>query len=105
MDYVGYCRKHLNKIIKKEGFEMEFNWMGELTKQKVIALLRKRGCDIKAVNALNMIMEEMGLIIRLEGQCSTTEEGIKYTSCNSQVVDAAVWRPSGVDAIYKFLKE
>ena len=83
---------------------MEFNWMGELTKQEVIELLRKRGCDIKDVNALNMIMEEMGLLICLEGQWSTTEEGIKYTSCNSQVVDVAVWSPSVVDAIYKFLK-
>ena len=84
---------------------MEFNWMGELTKLEVVALLRKRGCNIKDVNELNVIMKEMGLLIHSEGQWSTTEEGVKYISCNSQGFDVDVWSPSVVDAIYKFSKE
>lgn len=81
---------------------MEFNWMGPLTKQEVAALLRNRGCDIKGVNELNLIMEEMGLLTHSEGQWSITEEAVKYTSSNSQVCDADVWHPLVVDAIYKF---
>lgn len=79
--------------------------MGDLTIKEVVALLRNRGCNIKDVNELNMIMEEMGLLICSDWKWSITKETEKYTSSNSQVVEETVWRPSVVDAIYKFLEE
>lgn len=84
---------------------MEFKWMGALTKREVTALLRKRGCNIKDENELNLIMKEMGLFNCFEGQWSTTEDAVKYIDSNSQIVDEDIWRPSVVDAIYKFLGE
>ena len=84
---------------------MEFSWMGALTKQEVIALLGNRGCVIKDVMELNLIMEEMGLLICSDGKWTTTKEAEKYTRSNSQVIDETVWSPSVVDAIYKFTKE
>ena len=84
---------------------MEFNLMGTLTKREIIALLSNRGCNIKDVHELNLIMEEMGLLICSDGKWSTTKDAEKYTRSNTQVVDEAVWSPSVVDAIYKFTKE
>ena len=84
---------------------MDFNWMGALTKQEVIALLSNKGCNVKDVHELNLIMEEMGLLICSDGKWSTTKEAEKYTSSNSQIDDEVLWRPSVIDAIYKFTKE
>lgn len=83
---------------------MSSEWMGTLTKSEVVALVRKRGCDVKDVNELNMVMKEMGLLICSERQWLATEKAVKYTSSNSQV-DEAIWSISVVDAICDFLKE
>lgn len=84
---------------------MEINLMGALTKQEVIALLSNRGCNIKDVHELNLIMEEMGLLICSDGKWSITGDAVQYTNCNSQIVDAEdIWRLSVVDAIENFLK-
>ncbi len=83
---------------------MPFNYLGDLYKSEIVALLRKKNCDIKSVHELNLIMEKMGLLIHSGNHWLTTKEAVKYTVYNSQVVDAAAWHSSVVEVIYKFLK-
>lgn len=83
---------------------MPFNCLGDLYKLEIVEILRKKGCQIKNVHDLNLIMEKMGLLIRSGKHWLTSEEAVKFTIYNSQVFDAAAWHLSVVDAIYKFLK-
>lgn len=83
---------------------MPFNCMGDIYKSEIVALLRKKGCNIKDVHELNLILEKMGLLIHSGNHWLTAKEAVKYTIYNSQVLDADAWHPCVVDAIYKFLK-
>lgn len=74
-------------------------------KSEIVALLRKKGCEIKNVHELNVIMEKMGLLIHSGNHWLTAKDAIKYTIYNSQVFDADAWHPAVVDVIYKFLKK
>lgn len=83
---------------------MPFNCLGDLYKSEIVELLRKKGCDIKNVHQLNLIMEKMGLLIHSGKHWLTAKDAVKYTIYNCQVFDAAGWKPTVIDAIYKFLK-
>ena len=84
---------------------MPFNCLGDLYKSEIVALVQKKGCDIKNVHELNLILEKMGLLIRSGNHWLTTKDGVKYIIYNSQVFDADAWHPSVVDAICKFLNK
>jgi hypothetical protein len=84
---------------------MPFNCLGDLYKAEIVDLLRKKGCDIKNVHALNLILEKMGLLIHSGNHWLTAKDAVKYTIYSSQVFDADAWHPSIVDTIYKFLKK
>mgnify|MGYP000293125404 CR=1 FL=1 len=84
---------------------MPFNYLGDLYKSEIVALLRKKGCDIKNVHELNLIMEKMGLLIHSGKHWLTAKEAVKYTIYNNQVFDADAWHPSIVAVIYKFLNQ
>ena len=64
---VGICRmtiktaKHNRK--KKS---MPYNFMGDLYNREIVEKLQKMGYNVKSVNALNKIMEKMGLLVIME---------------------------------------
>lgn len=84
---------------------MPYNCLGDLTKSEIIEALRKKGCNIKNVHELNVIMEKMGLLIHYGNNWITAKDAVKYTIFNTQVYDAKAWKPVVVDLIYKFLKK
>ena len=84
---------------------MPFNCLGDLYKSEIVVLLREKGCNIKDVHELNLIMEKMGLLIHSGNHWLTAKEAVKYTIYNSQVFDVNAWHPSIVDVIYKFIKK
>lgn len=84
---------------------MPYNCLGDLYKSEIVSLLRKKGCAIKNVHELNLIMEKMGLLIHSGNHWLTAKEAVKYTIYSSQVFDAEAWHPSIVDVIYRFLKK
>lgn len=81
---------------------MPFNYLGDLYKSEVVAALQKRGYAVKSVHALNIILEEMGLVVRSGNIWITTEKGVPYTIYNSRC-DADAWHPSVIDAICDYL--
>ena len=84
---------------------MPYNCLGDLFKSEIVALLQKKGCDVKNIHELNLILEKMGFLIHSGNHWLTTKDAIKHTIYNSQVIDADAWHPSIVDIIYKFLKK
>lgn len=83
---------------------MPFNYLGDLYKFEVVDRLNKRGCNIKNVHALNLILEEMGLLRHSGNQWITTEEAVKYTIYTSQMANVNAWHPNIVDVVYDYLK-
>lgn len=83
---------------------MPFNFLGDLYKSEIVTILREKGCDIKNVHELNLIMEKMGLLIHSGNHWLTAKEAVKHTIYNSQVFDADAWHPEVVDEIVKYLK-
>lgn len=81
---------------------MAYNCFGDLYKSEVVAELQQRGFDVKNVHALNVILEEMGLVVHSGNLWMTTDEGVPYTiycvRCN-----ADAWHPSVIDAICNYL--
>lgn len=43
---------------------MPYNCKGDLFKREIVKMLQDREFDVKSVNALNKIMEKMGLLVR-----------------------------------------
>lgn len=84
---------------------MPINCFGDLYKSEIVALLREKGCDIKNVHELNLILEKMGILIHSGNDWLTAKEAVKYTIYNSQVFNANGWHPSIVNVIYEFLKK
>ena len=81
---------------------MPYNCYGDLYKYEVVKKLNEMGCNIKNVHALNLILEEMGLLENA-GRCwLTTNEGVKYTIYQSRC-DANAWHPSVIDVVYDYL--
>ncbi len=66
-------------------------------------MFAKKGCDVKNVHALNLILEEMGILKHYGNNWLTTDEGVKYTIYREPVYDADAWHPSIVDDVYEYL--
>ena len=62
------------------------------------------GLDIKNVNALNKIMEKMGLLIYYGNNWCTTDVGAKFSMWYKGVLNSDAQHLEFVDEIAKFLK-
>ena len=58
---------------------MPYNALGDLYKIEVVKRLQKMGCNVKSVHALNLILEEMGILIHSGDHWLTSKEWVKYT--------------------------
>lgn len=63
------------------------------------------GFDVKSVNALNKIMEKMGLLIHYGNDWGTTVAGAKFSMWHKGVLIFDAWHPELVDEVDKFLKK
>ena len=84
---------------------MPYNQSGLLYKGDVVCRLKDMGYNVKSVHALNLILEEMGILEHSGNRWLTTEKGVVYTVYNCRVFDADAWRSSIVDAVVEYLNE
>lgn len=63
------------------------------------------GCDVKNVNALNKIMEKMGLLVHYANGWMTTDEGAKFSMFHKGVLNSPAWHPEIVNEIFMYLKK
>ena len=82
---------------------MAYNCLGDLYKSEVVSILQKRGYNVRSVHALNLILQEMGLLEHYGNNWLTTKAGVPYTIYKSQVYDADGWHPSIVEAVARHL--
>lgn len=83
---------------------MPYNCKGDLYKVEIVSKLQKAGYDIKSVNALNKIMEKMGLLAHYGNVWSTTDKGSKFSMSHKEVLNCPAWHPELVDEIINYLK-
>lgn len=84
---------------------MPYNFNGDLYKKEIVGTLQKMGYrDIKSVNALNKIMEKMGLLIHYTNGWVTTDKGEKFSMWHKGVLNSDAWHLELVDEIIKYLK-
>ena len=83
---------------------MAYNFMGDLYKREIVEKLQKMGYDIKSVQALNKIMEKMGLLVRYANGWKTTDKVAKFSMWHKEVINSDSWHPELVDEIIKYLK-
>ena len=83
---------------------MPYNCKGDLAKREIVHMLQNMGFDVKSVNALNKIMEKMGLLVRYDNGWGTTDLGAKFSMWHKEVFNSDAWHPELVDEIVKFLK-
>lgn len=57
---------------------MPFNYLGDLYKSEIVVLLRQKGCEIKNVHELNLILEKMGLLIHSGNHWLTAKDAVKF---------------------------
>ncbi len=84
---------------------MPYNFLGDLYKSEVVSILQKRGYNVRSVHALNLILQEMGLLEHYGNNWLTTKAGVPYTNCKSQVYDADGWHPSIVESVARYLDD
>ena len=82
---------------------MPYNFMGDLYKREIVEKLKKLGYNVKSVNALNKIMEQMGLLVHYANGWGTTDKGAKFSMWHKGVFNSDAWHPELVDEIIKFL--
>ncbi len=82
-----------------------YNCKGDLYKREIVEILRSKGFDVKSVNALNKIMEKMGLLIQYGKFWETTSKGAKFSMWHRGVLNSDSWHPNIVDEIIRFLKQ
>ncbi len=82
---------------------MPWNFMGDLRKREIVKKLQNIGYEIKSVNALNKLMEKMGLLIHCANGWMTTEKGVRFSLWDKNVFNSDVWHPELVDEIVKYL--
>ena len=83
---------------------MPYNYKGDLYKIEIVAKLQSKGYSVKSVNALNKIMEKMGLLIHAGKDWVTTDKGAKFSLWHKGVLNSNAWHPELVDEIIKHLK-
>jgi hypothetical protein len=62
------------------------------------------GFDVKSVNALNKIMEKMGLLVHYGNGWGTTDLGAKFSTFHKGVLNSDAWHSELVDEIIRYLK-
>ena len=72
---------------------MPYNCKGDLYKREIVNILQNMGFDVKSVNALNKIMEKMGLLIHYGNGWGTTDKGAKFS----------MWHKGGVIPMHGIL--
>lgn len=83
---------------------MPYNCKGDLYKREIVDMLQNMGYDIiKSVNALNKIMEEMGLLVRYGNGWGTTDKGTQFSVWHKGVINSDAWHPELVAEIIKYL--
>ena len=82
---------------------MPYNCKGDLLKREIVQILKDQGFDVKSVNALNKIMEAMGLQKHYGNVWSPTIKGAKFTPFKN-VLSPEAWHPELVPEIIKYLK-
>ena len=82
---------------------MPYNYKGDLYKAEIVKL-QDLGFNVKSVNALNKIMENMGLLVHYGNGWGTTDKGAKFSMWHKGVLNSNAWHPEVVDEIVKFLK-
>lgn len=83
---------------------MPYNYKGDLYKREIVKKLQDMGFDVKSVNALNKIMEKMGLLIHYGNGWGTTDAGAKFSMWHKGVLNSDSWHPELVDEIAKSTK-
>ncbi len=83
---------------------MPYNCKGDLYKREIVNILQSMGFDVKSVNALNKIMEKMGLLIHYGNGWGTTDNGARFSMFHKGVLNCEAWHPELVDEIIKYLK-
>ncbi|MBQ4258825.1 MAG: hypothetical protein IJB84_00975 [Lachnospiraceae bacterium] len=71
---------------------------------EIVNKLKNMGFDVKSVNALNKIMEKMGLLIHYGNGWGTTDKGAKFSMWHKGVLNSNAWHPELVDEIINYLK-
>lgn len=82
---------------------MPYNCMGDLYKREIVRKLQDMGFNVKSVNALNKIMEKMGLLVHYGNGWGTTDKGAKFSMWHKGVLNSDAWHPKLVDEIIKYL--
>jgi hypothetical protein len=82
---------------------MPYNSKGDLYKREIVKKLQDKGCDVKNVNALNKIMEKMGLLIHYGNGWATTDKGAKFSMWHKGVFNSDAWHPDLINEIIKYL--
>ena len=83
---------------------MPYNCKGDLYKREIVEKLQNMGFAVKSVNALNKIMEKMGLLIHYANGWGTTDKGAKFSMWHKGVLNSDSWHPELIDEIANFLK-
>lgn len=82
---------------------MPYNFKGELYKCEIVKKLQDKGFDVKSVNALNKIMEKMGVLVHYGNGWGTTDKGAKFSMWHKEVLNSNAWHPELIDEIIKYL--
>lgn len=82
---------------------MPYNCLGDLKKREIVQKLQDAGYGVNSVNALNRIMEEMGLLKHCGNEWETTDYGAKFSMWHKGVFDSDAWHPELVDEIINYL--
>ena len=83
---------------------MPYNYKGDLCKREIVSKLQDKGFALKSVNALNKIMEKMGLLVHYGNGWGTTERGSKFSMWHKGVLNSDAWHPELLDEIFKYLE-
>lgn len=84
---------------------MAYNCKGDLYKIEIVKTLQNKGFNVKSVNALNKIMEKMGLLIHYSNGWMTTDKGARFSMWHKDVLNSDAWHPEIIEEIAKFLKK
>ena len=58
---------------------MPYNCKGDLYKIEIVKKLQNMGYEVKSVNALNKIMEKMGLLVHYANGWEITDKGARFS--------------------------
>ena len=83
---------------------MPYNYKAHLYTGEIVKKLQDMRYNVKSVNALNKIMEKMGLLVHYGNGWGTTDKGARFSMWHKGVLNSDAWHPEIVDEIVKYLK-